>query len=43
MGDEANAIAAGGIAGHMAGAWGPPQKLEPLKPKNAMGRKKRRK
>ena len=35
IGDE-NTVAAGGIAGHMAGAWGPPQKLKPLKSKNAM-------
>ena len=39
MGDE-NTIAGGGIAGHMGGAWGPPQKPKPLKSKNAMGRKK---
>ena len=42
MGDEVNAVAAGGIAGHMAGAWGPPQKPKKLKPKNAMGRKRKR-
>ncbi len=42
MGDE-NTIAGGGIAGHMSGAWGPPQKPKPLKSKNAMGGKKRKK
>ena len=42
MGDEVNTVASGAIAGHMAGAWGPPQKLEPLKSKNAMGGKKRK-
>ncbi len=43
MGDE-NTIAGGGIVGHMGGAWGPPQKPKKLKPKNAMGqRRKRRK
>ena len=41
MGDE-NTVAGGGIAGHMAGAWGPPQKLKPLKSRNAMGGKKSR-
>ena len=40
MGDE-NTIAGGGIAGHMGGAWGPPQKPKKLKPKNAMGGNKR--
>lgn len=39
MGDE-NTIAGGGIAGHMGGAWGPPQKPKRLKSKNAMGGKK---
>ena len=39
MGDE-NTVAGGGIAGHMSGAWGPPQKSKPLKSRNAMGGKK---
>jgi len=41
MGDESNAIGGGGIAGHMGGAWGPPQPSRPLKPKNAMGKKRK--
>jgi hypothetical protein len=42
LGDESCTVSGGAIAGHMAGAWGPPQKPKKLKPKNAMGRKKRR-
>ena len=42
MGDE-NTIAGGGIAGHMGGAWGPPQKSKPMKSRNAMSGKKRKK
>ena len=41
MGDE-NTVAGGGIAGHMAGAWGPPRKLKPMKSRNAMGGKKKK-
>lgn len=43
MGDEMSTVGGGAIAGHMAGAWGPPQRLKPLKSKNAMGGKKRKK
>jgi len=39
MGDE-NTVAGGGMAGHIGGAWGPPQKPKRLKSKNAMGGKK---
>ena len=43
MGDESNAVGGGGIAGHVGGAWGPRMEPKPLKSKNAMGGKKRKK
>ena len=41
MGDE-NTIAGGGIAGHVGGGWGPPQPSKPMKSRNAMGGKKKK-
>lgn len=42
MGDESNAVGAGGIAGHVGGAWGPRRESTPLRSKNAMGGKKKK-
>ena len=39
--DESNAIAGGGVVGHVGSSWKAPRKSRPLKSKNAMGRSKR--
>ena len=43
MGDEMSTVAGGAISGHVGGAWGPRKDPTPLKSKNAMGGKKRKK
>ena len=40
---DENSVAGGGIAGHVGPAWGPVQPPKPMKSRNAMGGKKRKK
>ena len=39
--DESNAVAAGGVVGHVGSSWKAPRKSKPMKSKNAMRRPKR--